>query len=95
MDRTIVVYASTVDDSGGVAHDVRACAREMDRGAWEAWFELRPRDGGALVRTPPDTTQPDRASLVRWARGISRDYLKDALAHAFADIARSRAIAPD
>lgn len=87
----LVVYAATVNDASGVSYTARACTRERAHGRWEVWFELEPEQSGAALRTPVETTQPDRESATRWACGISRVYLNGALARA---CSRSRAGAP-
>lgn len=91
MDPVLVVYAATATDTHGVSHTARACAREQAHGRWEVWFELEPEQGGSVLRTPVETTQPDRESAARWACGISRVYLNGALARASSSV---RAEAP-
>ena len=49
---------------------------------WEGWIEFVARDGSEALRTPRETTQPDRAALVYWATGLSGTYLEGALRRA-------------
>ena len=49
---------------------------------WEGWIEFAAQDGSEALRTPRETTQPDRAALVYWATGLSGTYLEGALSRA-------------
>lgn len=82
MSETLLAYAAVVQSSSADEHDARACGRERDDGRWEAWLEFEPLGGGATIRTPSETTQPDRAALLAWAQGISRVYLEGAVKRA-------------
>jgi hypothetical protein len=82
MSEILVVYPAIVQSSDGQQHEARACGRERDDERWEAWLEFEPPVGGATIRTPSETTQPDRAALLTWAQGISRVYLEGALKRA-------------
>lgn len=84
MAEVLVVYAATASDARGVEYTARACTCRRARGDWDVWFELEPVGGGPVLRTTPETTQPDREAAARWARGISRVYLEGALARASA-----------
>jgi hypothetical protein len=60
---------------------------------WEGWIEFAARDGSDRLRTPRETTQPDRAALVYWATGLSGTYLEGALRRALEPPPR-RVVAP-
>jgi hypothetical protein len=49
---------------------------------WEGWIEFVARKGNDAMRTPRETTQPDRAALIYWATGLSGTYLEGALRRA-------------
>jgi hypothetical protein len=49
---------------------------------WEGWIEFVPLDGGDALRTPRETTQPDRAALIYWSTGLSTTYLEGAFRRA-------------
>jgi hypothetical protein len=49
---------------------------------WDGWVEFIPRDGGDALRSPRETTQPDRAALEYWAGGLSPTYLEGSLIRA-------------
>jgi hypothetical protein len=46
---------------------------------WEGWIEFVAADGSDALRTPRETTQPDRNALAYWATGLSPTYLEGAL----------------
>jgi hypothetical protein len=71
---------------GAVAHDgrafvPRACGAPMDK-IWQGWIEFTAMDDGEIVRTPRETTQPNRTDLAYWATGLSATYLEGAIARA-------------
>jgi hypothetical protein len=49
---------------------------------WEGWIEFEPSDGGAAIRTPRETTQPNLKDLEYWATGLTEAYLEGALVRA-------------
>ena len=51
-----------------------------DRHMWEGWIEFA--GDGDVLRTPRETTQPDRDALEYWATGLSPTYLEGALRRA-------------
>jgi hypothetical protein len=67
-----------------VVHDghrfvARACGGEMDNGHWQGWIEFVPADGGDVLRSARETTQPNRTDAVYWATGLTPVYLEGAL----------------
>jgi hypothetical protein len=69
--------ALTVD---GVPCRVRVCGRPAQT-IWEGWIEFL-GDDGMFLRTPRETTQPDRRALEYWASGLSPTYLEGAFSRA-------------
>jgi hypothetical protein len=65
----------------GSPYEARVAGRP-DGHIWEGWIEFVAHDGGDALRTPRETTQPDRAALVYWATGLSGTYLEGALRRA-------------
>jgi hypothetical protein len=61
-----------------VEYSARVAARPEGH-LWEAWIEFVARDGSNALRTPRETTQPDRDAVVYWATGLSTTYLEGAL----------------
>lgn len=66
----------------GVPMRVRICGRPTST-VWEGWIEFIDPDAEVL-RTPRETTQPDRRALEYWATGISPTYLEGAFVRATA-----------
>ena len=64
----------------GVPYRVQVCGRRAGT-VWEGWIEFESPEGEWL-RTPRETTQPDRAALEYWAGGLSATYLEGAFARA-------------
>jgi hypothetical protein len=54
----------------------------MADGSWQGWIEFVPIDAGVPVRTPRETTQPNRTDTQYWATGLTPVYLEGALARA-------------
>lgn len=82
MAEVLVQFDTTVPDTAGHGFLARVCGREGSDGRWEGWIEFDPRDGGTVLRTPRETTQPSRADLHYWATGLTMAYLTGALARA-------------
>lgn len=61
---------------------------------WEGWIEFAAEDGSDALRTPRETTQPDRDALIYWASGVSGTYLEGALQRALNPQARRRLPTP-
>jgi len=51
----------------------------MAANMWQGWIEFVPLDGGAPVRSPRETTQPNRTDTEYWATGLTDVYLEGAL----------------
>jgi hypothetical protein len=66
----------------GTWYEARACGRATPGGTWEGWVEFVPRDGGKPVRSPRETTQPNRVDTEYWATGLTPVYLEGALKRA-------------
>ena len=62
---------------------VQVCAEERADGTWEGWLEFRPNDRSRpALATERETSQPTRAAIDYWARGLEPIYLEGALARA-------------
>jgi len=64
------------------SYRAQACGAPMRDGLWEGWIEFTPLDGGASVRSPRETTQPNRTDTVYWAGGLTAVFLEGALERA-------------
>src|SRR6266436_6282614 len=84
MAETLQVFRSPVRAPGGAMYEAHACGGDVGDGMWEGWVEFIPLDGGEPVRTPRETTQPNRADTMYWAGGLTPVYLEGALRRALA-----------
>jgi hypothetical protein len=78
MAEVLHKYESPLSAEGRVFRS-RACGREVEGGRWEGWIEFVPDDGGAVLRSARETTQPNRTGTVYWAEGLSPVYLEGSL----------------
>lgn len=64
----------------GAELTVRVYAAEAGDGTrrWHGWIEFVPRGENWALRTPPETTQPNRTCVVYWAAGLTPVYLEGA-----------------
>ena len=46
---------------------------------WEGWLEFVPRDGGPVLPSERETTQPNRDDALYWATGLTYTYIDGAL----------------
>ena len=97
MAEVLVQFENSVAADDGTTYYAQACGAPMPDGLWEGWIEFAPADGGTPLRSPRETTQPNRNGAVYWATGLTPVYLAGALVRALNPIARKRApaAAPD
>ena len=79
MAEVLAQFTDVLLTTGGERFTAQASGAEMADGRWEAWIEFIPVGGGDPVRTPRETTQPNRADTVYWASGLTAIYLEGAL----------------
>ena len=80
MAETLLQYQRPVTAPDGTQYEARACGGPMPSGGmWQGWIEFVPLAGGEPVRTPRETTQPNRVDTEYWATGVSAVYLEGAL----------------
>lgn len=82
MAEVLTEFESSVRDEKGREFIARACGRECPDGHWEGWLEFVPVDGGVVIRSARETTQPNRVDTEYWATGLTRIYLEGALRRA-------------
>jgi hypothetical protein len=70
--------------SDGRQYRARACGGEAADGLWQGWVEFVPIGGGEVLRSPRETTQPNRVDSLYWATGLTTVYLEGSLARALA-----------
>jgi hypothetical protein len=82
MAEVLTEFETSVRDANGREFIARACGRECADGHWEGWLEFVPLDGGVVVRSARETTQPNRVDTEYWATGLTPIYLEGALRRA-------------
>jgi hypothetical protein len=82
MAEILVRYQLPVRDANGLQYEARAYGAAIDHVLWEGWIEFVPIGGGPPLRSPRETTQPNRVDTVYWATGLTRVYLEGALIRA-------------
>jgi hypothetical protein len=86
MAEVFMEFEAPVRDEGGREYVARACGRECEDGHWEGWVEFVPLAGGVVVRSPRETTQPNRTDTRYWATGLTAIFLEGALRRALKPI---------
>jgi hypothetical protein len=76
--------------NGAAAFHAQACGAPMSDGRWTAWIEFVPIDGGRPLRSPRETTQPNRTDAEYWAAGLTPVYLEGALQRARSPLVRRK-----
>ena len=83
MAETLLRYQKPVRVPDGTLYEAHACGGPMPGGCWQGWIEFVPIAGGTPVRSPRETTQPNRTDTEYWATGLTQVYLEGALHRAF------------
>jgi hypothetical protein len=78
----LVEFAKPVIGRDGSRYVARACGSESHDRMWQGWVEFLPMAGGDAIRTPRETTQPNRQDTEYWATGLTPIYLEGALERA-------------
>ena len=82
MAEVLSRFTDVLETSDGRRYVAQACGAEMVDGRWEAWVEFIPDIGEEPLRTPRETTQPNRMHAAYWASGLTAIYLEGALERA-------------
>src|SRR6185436_4946639 len=93
MPDVLTRFAQPLSDENGVQYFAQACGAGNSGGLWEGWIEFVPAGGGAPLRSPRETTQPNRVDTEYWATGLTPVYLEGALRRAM-DLIGARADLP-
>jgi hypothetical protein len=94
MAEVLVEFAEPVVARDGAAYIARACGGPADYGRWQGWLEFTPVDGGEVIRSSRETTQPNREDTEYWATGLTAVYLEGALERALNPLTRVPASPP-
>ena len=89
MAEVLVRFTHPIRDGADVFH-AQACGAAMVDGRWTAWIEFIPIDGRRPLRSPRETTQPNRTDAEYWAAGLTPVYLEGALQRARRPPVRTR-----
>jgi hypothetical protein len=79
---TLLQFPRPVAAPDGTLYEARACGSAMAANMWQGWIEFVPLDGGAPIRSPRETTQPNRTDAEYWATGLTDVYLEGSLRRA-------------
>jgi hypothetical protein len=79
---TLLQFHMHVAAPDGELYEARACGSPLPGGTWQGWIEFIPVNGGEPLRSPRETTQPNRADTEYWATGLTDVYLEGALRRA-------------
>jgi hypothetical protein len=79
LAEVLVEYPDVIAAEDGTRFLARACGKRISENSWHGWIEFSPIDGGEMVRSPRETTQPNRTGAVYWATGLTPVYLEGAL----------------
>jgi hypothetical protein len=81
MAEVLVRYTELVQDDDGVSYQAQASGALGSDGLWMGWIEFIGANGRTL-RSPRETTQPNRDAVLYWAEGLTAAYLEGALRRA-------------
>ena len=89
MAEVLVEYSDVVISAGTSRYTARACGTAVESGQWQGWLEFIDLDTGNALRSPRETTQPNRTDTVYWATGLTPIYLEGALQRALHPLLRA------
>lgn len=89
MAEVLARFSQQIRD-GATAFFAQACGAPMSDGRWAGWIEFIPIGGGEPLRSPRETTQPNRTDAEYWATGLSAVYLEGALHRAQRPLVRKK-----
>lgn len=82
MAEVLLEFAQPITGDDGRTYRARAWGDEMHGGLWQGWIEFLPADAGEPMRSPRETTQPNREDTIYWATGLRPVYLEGSLRRA-------------
>ena len=81
MAEVLVRYTELVQDDDGISYQAQASGALGSDGLWTGWIEFIGANRRTL-RSPRETTQPNRDAALYWAEGLTAAYLEGALRRA-------------
>ncbi len=94
MAEVLVEYPDLIQGEDGKTYTARACGAIASENSWHGWIEFEPVEGGATIRSPRETTQPNLTDTHYWATGLTAVYLEGALRRALNPLVRKPAPPP-
>ena len=94
MAEVLTRFTDVLVTGDGERFIAQACGTVTADGLWEAWIEFIPVRGGEPLRTPRETTQPNRADALYWSSGLTSIYLEGALDRALSPAVRRVSVHP-
>ncbi len=88
MAEVFVRFITPVMTQDGTVYQAQACGAPTVDGTWEGWIEFVPLNAAHPLRTPRETTQPNRTATAYWATGLTPVYLEGALDRALHPLMR-------
>ncbi|HEX7297301.1 MAG TPA: hypothetical protein VF251_16235 [Pyrinomonadaceae bacterium] len=83
MAELLQKYSTVVVGRDGTEYVVRSYGEERTDGTWTGWLEFEAADpDGKVLRTGPETSQPNRTTIDYWATGLEPVYFEGALERA-------------
>lgn len=92
MAEVLTAFDAELETNDGFVYAAQACGAPNSDGLWEGWIEFIPLNGGPSLRSPRETTQPNRTDAQYWAAGLSAVYLEGALGRARSPIVRQSTV---
>ncbi len=84
MAELLIRFSDPLRTTDGRRYIAQACGAPNADGLWDGWIEFVSLDGGGDLRSPRETTQPNRTDAEYWATGLTAVYLEGALERALA-----------
>jgi hypothetical protein len=78
MAKFLMAFQSRLVTAEGTLYEAHAWGRQREDGLWEGWIEFVPDDGGPVIGTGRETTQPNLTDREYWATGLRPVYLQGA-----------------
>jgi len=83
MPQVLAQFDEPVVSQDGKRYRAQACGAAMSDGLWEGWIEFVPLEvDEEPLRSPRETTQPNRVDTLYWAGGLTATYLEGAFERA-------------
>ena len=82
MGEHILAHSVVLVSSEGTTFRADTWGERREDGTWCGWLEFSPREGGDVLVTGQETSQPNRDALAYWATGLEPVYLEGALMRA-------------